>query len=153
MEQPHDCWKTQNLTLFLSKFHGNLKGISNSSLNWFFYSIYFLLLISLYANELLKTQIDSIFPLIKAKLDIKKSFYTSMLIINYKLKWDWIKWFPFIKQFMCPFLFYHKNWDLQRGHSLLLLLLNHFMIQLEWNFFLHVLHDFLGMCPFGSTMS
>ncbi len=55
--------------------------------------------------------------------------------------------------FNIPLFRAHKNWDLHKGHSLLLLLLNHFMIQLEWNFFLQVLHPFLGRWPFGSTMS
>ena len=47
----------------------------------------------------------------------------------------------------------HKNWDLQSGHSLLLLFVNHFMIQLLWNFFLQVLQAFLGSCPVGFTTS
>ena len=35
----------------------------------------------------------------------------------------------------------------------MLLLLNHFIIQFPWNFLWHVLHPFLGSCPFPFTMS
>ena len=70
-----------------------------------------------------------------------------------------IRWITFNSIFLLlyhinPFYFInHKNCDLHNGHSLLLLLLNHFMIQFEWNFFLHVLHAFLGKWPLGSTIS